>query len=144
MPTAMAEFDDVALVQMTLAGHSECFAELVHRHTNVVRRRVVSIVRNSSEAEDVVQEVFLKAWRALPTFRADASVRTWLISIATNEALMCYRRERRRRNCEPLSEFDLVCRTEPADKAVIRGEESRAIRGAILKLPPILRNLAWI
>jgi len=136
MRTAMAKLDDSDLIQMALAGHGECFGELVHRHTSVVRRRVVSIIRNSPDADDVVQEAFLKAWRALSTFRGEASLKTWLISIATNEALACLRRERKRRDTESLAEFDtLACDSEPTDQAVIRGEESRAIRGAILKLP---------
>jgi len=141
MRTAMAKLDDKALVQMALAGHGEYFAELVQRHTNTVARRALSIVRSESDAEDVVQEVFLKAWRALPTFRADASIRTWLTAIATNEALQFYRRQRRH-NWEPLGEFDtMVCHSEPADKAVIRGEQERAIRGAILKLPLKYREI---
>ena len=141
MPTAIAKLDDMALVQMVLAGRDECFAELVHRHTNMVKRRVVSIVRNSSDVDDVVQEVFFKAWRALPKFRADATLRTWLISIATNEALITYRREHRR-NWESLDEFNTVaCHGEPADKALIRGEETRAVRQAILELPPKYREV---
>lgn len=136
MPTALAKLEDADLVQMVLAGRGECFAELVHRHMNTVRARVVSIVRNSSDVDDVVQEVFFKAWRALPTFRAEASVRTWLTSIAINEAVMYHRRERRRRNWKSLGEYDtFVCHSEPADKAVIRGEQTQAIRRAILKLP---------
>ena len=78
MISKTAKLDDTALVQMALAGHGECFGELLLRHENVVRARVVSVVRNSPDVDDVVQEVFFKAWRALPTFRADATVRTWL------------------------------------------------------------------
>jgi len=144
MPTGMSKFDDTALVQMTLAGAGKCFEELMHRHTNMVRRRVLSILRNSSDADDVVQEVFFKAWRGLSNFRADASLRTWLTSIATNEALAFYRRERRR-TWESLGEFDtLVCHGEPADQAIIRGEERRAIRGAVLKLPLKLREVVTL
>src|ERR1051326_3191980 len=97
MNSRMSTLDDAALVQMALAGQGECFGELMHRHKSVVRARVVSIVRHSPNVDDVVQEVFFKAWRALPKFRADATFRTWLTSIATNEALMLYRRERRPR-----------------------------------------------
>ena len=141
MPTAMAKLEDADLVQMVLAGHGECFTELVYRHMNTIRARVLSIVRNSSDVDDVVQEVFFKAWRALPTFRAEASVRTWLTSIAINEAVMYHRRERRR-NWKSLGEYDtLVCHSEPADKAVIRGEQTRTIRRAILKLPPKYREV---
>jgi len=145
MNLGMSTLDDAALVQMALAGQGECFAELMHRHKNRVRARVVSIVRNSPDVEDVVQEVFFKAWRALPKFRADAAFRTWLTSIATNEALMLCRRERRLRLYETPGEFDTVaCRAEPADKAAIRNEAARAIHGAIVKLPAMYREVIML
>jgi RNA polymerase sigma-70 factor (ECF subfamily) len=145
MPTAMASLDDTALVQMTLAGHGERFGELINRHNKVVRARVRSILRNSPDVDDVVQDVFFKAWRALPTFRAEASVRTWLTSIATNEALMFLRREQRRRRYETSDEYDTVAwHGEPADQRVIRGEDARIIRGAIRKLPAIYRDVVML
>ena len=76
MIATTAKLDDTALVKMALAGKSECFGELLNRHKTMVRARVVSVIRNSTDVDDVVQEVFFKAWRALPTFRAEASVRT--------------------------------------------------------------------
>lgn len=145
MPTAMAQLDDTALVQMTLAGQSECFGEIMHRHMKMVRARVLSIVRNPSDVDDVVQEVFFKAWRALPTFRAEASVRTWLGSIAANEAVMLWRRERRQRLYETSEEcHTLAWRGEPADKAVMRSEAARTIRGAIVKLPVKYRDVVFL
>jgi len=145
MPTAMTKLDDRALVQMTLAGQSECFGEIMHRHMKTVRARVVSIVGNSSDVDDAVQEVFFKAWRALPTFRAEASVRTWLLSIATNEALTLWRRERRHRSYATPEECDTVAwRGEPADKTAMRGEAARVIRGAIVKLPVKYREIVML
>jgi len=142
MNSRMSTLDDAALVRMALAGQGECFEELMHRHNKMVRARVVSIIRNSPDVDDVVQEVFFKAWRALPTFRADAAFRTWLASIATNEAFMLCRRERRLRLYETPGEFDTVaCRAEPADQAAMRGEVARAVRGAIVKLPAMYREV---
>jgi len=142
MSSGMSTLDDAALVQMALAGQGECFSELMHRHKKMVRARVVSIVRNSADVDDAVQEVFFKAWRALPTFRADSAFRTWITSIATNEALMLCRRERRKRLHETPGEFDTIAsRGELADKAVIRGEAARAVRGAIVKLPAMYREV---
>jgi RNA polymerase sigma-70 factor (ECF subfamily) len=142
MISKTAKLDDTALVQMALAGHGECFGELLLRHKNMVRARVVSVVRNSPDVDDVVQEVFFKAWRALPTFRANATVCTWLTSIATNEALMLHRRERRQRLYATGSDVDtLASRAEPADVAVMRGEEARAIHEAIVNLPVKYRDV---
>src|SRR5262249_30852025 len=145
MPTAIASLDDAALVQMTLAGHGECFGELMRRHNKVVRSRVTSIVRNSSDVDDVVQDVFFKAWRALPTFRAVASLRTWLTSIATNEALMLWRRHQSRRRYETSGEYNTVAwHGESADQMLIRGENARIIRGAIRKLPAMYREVVML
>jgi len=145
MPTTMTKLDDTPLVQMALAGQSECFGELMHRHTKMVRARVMSIVPNSSDVDDVVQEVFFKAWRALPKFRGDSTLRTWLNSIATHEALMLWRRERRQRLYETPEECDTVeWHGDSADKMVIRDEAARAIRGAIVKLPVKYREVVML
>jgi len=145
MPNAMANLDETALVQMALAGQSECFGEIMHRHKKMVRARVTSIVRNSPDVDDVVQEVFFKAWRALSTYRADASLRTWLTRIATNEALMLWRRERRQRLYETSEEFSPVAwHGEPADQTVMRGEAARAIRGAVVSLPVKYREVVML
>jgi len=143
MLTSMATLDDATLVQMALAGHNEYFGELMRRHMNYVRVRVVSIVRNSPDVDDVVQEVFFKAWRALSTFRAEATMRTWLTRIATNEALMLCRRERRllRLHETSVKVETMAWRGEPADKTVMRGEVVREVRGAIVKLPVKYRNV---
>ena len=141
MNSRVSTLDDAALVRMALAGQGEGFGELMHRHKTMVRARAVSIVRKSADVDDVVQEVFFRAWRALPRFRSDASFRTWLARIATNEALMLYRREQRLRLYETSSEVDAVaCGAEPADKAAIRGEAVRALHRAIVKLPAIYRE----
>ena len=84
----------------------------------------------------------MKAWRGLPKFRADSTLRTWLLSIANNEAVMYHRREQRRRKRETPGESDtVVCRSEPADKALIRVEVSREIHRAILNLPTRYREV---
>jgi len=145
MNSRMSALDDAALVRMAQAGEGECFGELMHRYKNMVRARVVSIVRNSPDVDDVVQEVFFKVWRALPRYRADAAFRTWLTTIATNEAFMLCRRERRLRLYETPADFDTVaCRAEPADKAAIRGEVARAVCGAIVKLPALYREAVML
>src|SRR4029453_10765986 len=90
----MASLQDCTLIDRALAGEVECFSALMDRHTAAVRRRVRSMVRNTSDQDDVVQETFIKAWRHLSSFRSDSSFRTWIISVATNEALQQYRRQR--------------------------------------------------
>lgn len=142
MAQVMAKFDDTTLIRMAVTGHGESFSELVRRHMNPVRRRVESLVHSPTHADDIVQEVFIKAWRSLPKFRADSTLRTWLMSIANNEALMFHRREQRRRKRETPGESDTVaCRSESADRALIRVEVNRAIHSAILSFPTRYREV---
>src|SRR6266404_6735048 len=93
--TTSATLQDSALIEGTLAGRSECFTVLMNRHMVAVRGRVKSMVRNTSDEDDLVQETFLNAWRHLSSFRSDASFRTWITRVATNEVLQQYRRDRR-------------------------------------------------
>jgi RNA polymerase sigma-70 factor, ECF subfamily len=85
---------DEALVALAGHGQPEAFEELVRRHRDQVYRVAYRLLRDPQLAEDVEQEVFVAAWRALPRFRADAQFSTWVYRIATNTALN-YARHRR-------------------------------------------------
>ena len=66
------------------------------RHLIAVKRRIGSMVTNVTDRDDVVQEVVLKVWLHLSTFRSESSFRTWIMRVAINEALQIFRRERQR------------------------------------------------
>ena len=68
--------------------------ELVREHLDSVYRVAFSVVRDSALAEDVAQDSILKAWNALPTFRGDSSLRSWLLRITHNTAISTLRRRR--------------------------------------------------
>lgn len=67
---------------------------LVVEHGDAIYRLALSVVRDKSLAEDIAQETLVKAWLALPTFRADASMRSWVLRIAHNTAISTVRRRR--------------------------------------------------
>lgn len=92
-----APVTDMDLVAATRDGDSGAFAELVRRHTPRLTRVVRGILRNDSEVEDVVQQTFVNAWKALGGFRENARPGTWLYRIAVNTALMRRRSRSRRR-----------------------------------------------
>lgn len=94
MVPGITTFKDGVLIELALAGQAECFSVLVDRHKTAVRRRIRSMLRNTADADDLVQEAFLKAWRHLASFRAEASFRTWINQIAVNEVMQLYRRQR--------------------------------------------------
>ena len=83
----MAEIpSDLDLVQRVKNGDKEAFNLLVLKYQRKVGRLVRRLVSNSDEADDVVQDAFIKAYRALPQFRGDSAFYTWLYRIAVNTA----------------------------------------------------------
>lgn len=81
-----AEAGDIALVRRVQHGDRAAFDVLVLKYQHKVLKLVQRYIRNPAEAEDVAQEAFVKAWRALPAFRGDSAFYTWLYRIAINTA----------------------------------------------------------
>lgn len=84
--------DERAVVSRARAGDESAFAELVDRYAPMVLSLAFSSTRSRAEAEDVAQDTFLVAWRALPRFRGDATFSTWLYGLARSR---CADRARR-------------------------------------------------
>ena len=84
---------DSEVVAAILAGDVSAFARLMTLHRRALFRTARAILRDDAEAEDVVQEAFLRAYRGLGSFRGEAKLSTWLIRIAANLALMRRRRQ---------------------------------------------------
>lgn len=80
------ETSDLSLVQRVQRGDRGAFDALVLKYQHKVVKLVMRYVRNPAEAEDVAQEAFIKAYRALPKFRGDSAFYTWLYRIAINTA----------------------------------------------------------
>jgi RNA polymerase sigma-70 factor, ECF subfamily len=83
---------DVALLARVVAGDRDAFESLVTRHQGAVFRFARTITRTREDAEDVLQETFLAAYKSAVGFRGEASVRTWLLIIARNAAFRIGRR----------------------------------------------------
>jgi RNA polymerase sigma-70 factor (ECF subfamily) len=76
------------------SGDRAEFARLVEAYSGYIYRLGLKMLRNEQDAEDVLQETFIKAYRYLPDFEGRSKLSTWLYRIATNEALMLLRRQR--------------------------------------------------
>jgi RNA polymerase sigma-70 factor, ECF subfamily len=85
---------DAELVRRALTRDVTAFRTIMERHSRQLYRIARSILRNDSEAEDVVQEAYFNAFTHLGGFRGDSSLATWLSRITMNEALGRLRRER--------------------------------------------------
>ncbi len=143
-----AEVSDVALVQRVQQGDRRAFDQLVQRYQHKVLKLVMRYVRNHAEAEDVAQEAFLKAYRAIQSFRGDSAFYTWIYRIAINTAKNALVSARRR----PL-EYDLDLQDpEQAERAgrlrdeatpeslLLTDEIRRTVDDAIAGLPEDLRR----
>ena len=81
-----AEESDLVLVKRVQRGDKSAFDLLVRKYQHKVVKLVLRYVRNPAEAEDIAQEAFIKAYRALPQFRGDSAFYTWMYRIAINTA----------------------------------------------------------
>jgi RNA polymerase sigma-70 factor (ECF subfamily) len=88
-----ADTDDATLAARAGAGDASAFELIMRRHNRLLFRTARSILKNDQEAEDALQEAYLRAWDALTGFRTESRLSTWLVRIAANEALGRLRRK---------------------------------------------------
>ncbi len=90
----MALCDDISYIERTLAGDVAAFSVLVERYQTMVFSLVVRIVRQRQDAEDIAQDIFVKAYLSLKNFRNEARFSTWLCRIAYTTAISHTRKQR--------------------------------------------------
>ena len=90
--TNFSQATDADLAARALTGDELAFESIMRRHNRLLFRTARSILKDDAESEDALQEAYLRAWRALGSFRADAKLSTWLVRIVINEALGRLRR----------------------------------------------------
>jgi RNA polymerase sigma-70 factor, ECF subfamily len=92
LPSSVVRDDEPALVAAAKRGEVSAFEELVTRYERKIFRLTRNITGNMQDAEDAMQEAFLKSYEHLANFKGDSRFYTWLVRIAVNEALMKLRR----------------------------------------------------
>jgi RNA polymerase sigma-70 factor (ECF subfamily) len=92
LPSSVVRDDEPALVAAAKRGEVSAFEELVARYERKIFRLTRNITGNMQDAEDAMQEAFLKSYEHLANFKGDSRFYTWLVRIAVNEALMKLRR----------------------------------------------------
>ena len=111
MPVETGVFDESALVARAREGDAAAFNELVTRYERRIFRLAKNITQSDEDAEDVLQETFLKAYEHLSGFQGQSKFYTWIVRIAVNEALMKLRKRK-------------SDRTVPLDEPVDTGEDT--------------------
>jgi RNA polymerase sigma-70 factor (ECF subfamily) len=97
-----AASDDATLVRCVVGGDTAAFEAIMRRYNRRLYRLARALVRNDADAEDALQEAYVRAYAALARFRGEASLSTWLARIVHNECLMQMRRQARRDNVIPM------------------------------------------
>ncbi len=128
----MTDVELVAAVEFDL----EAFGELIRRHQDFVYGAALRVVRNPVLAQDVAQDAFVRAYKALPDFRGQAAVRSWLYRIATNLALNAVQRRKE----YPAEELPEAATSKGPERETILGAMAAHMRAAIDELPDDLKR----
>jgi RNA polymerase sigma-70 factor (ECF subfamily) len=126
------------------------FDEIVQQHKNRIYHYICRMTHDSPDAEDLTQEVFIKAFQSMATFRQEAAVDTWLYRIATNLVIDRFRRRKRgplawlpwggEDEGDPVSELPATGRESDPVAALELSELQTRVHQAIATLPPKLRS----
>lgn len=138
--------DETMLVQQARGGDERAFRTIMERHNRRLYRVARSMLQDDAEAEDTVQEAYLRAFAALSDFRGEASLATWLTRITVNEALG---RKRKQRPTVELEAVDAIqehtaeiihfpTMTDP-ERSAAQHEIRRLLEASIDRLPEVFR-----
>jgi RNA polymerase sigma-70 factor (ECF subfamily) len=141
--------NDVELARRVAAGEEPALRLMMRRHNQTLFRTARAILRDDAEAEDAVQDAYLKAIRGIGDFRSDSKLSTWLVRITVNEALQRLRRSRRAAEVIPLAgdlseggeAQDNVMdeKAETPEEQTIRAQSRRIMEKKIDALPESFR-----
>jgi len=129
--------DDIELVER-LRDPSTCraaFCDMIKLYTEPLYRQIRRMVQSHDDANDLLQNTFLKAWQNIENFRGDAKLSTWLYKIAVNESLSHLERERKRQGLSIDDEESHLVNLIEADKDIDGDRLAQLLREAIAGLP---------
>jgi len=138
------DLNDAQLVARSLAQDHEAFGLLIDRHATAIVNLAYRMVGNRAEAEDLAQEAFLAAFKALPAFRSDAKFSTWLYRIASNKCMDWLRVKRpgqSRYDVDADEQLDLHIAEEQTPEDLLSQQQvAQELDQAIQRLPPLYRE----
>jgi len=141
-------FGDVEseLIERCQAGDRSAFEEIFSLYRDDVFRFAFLVVRDSSLAQDVVQEAFLKVFRSIAKFQFRSSFKSWLYRVAVNEAITILRRRKIKEELDPApgtvrDQSTSGSREWQPEEAALDSEERRLLRFAIGQLDPVHRSV---
>jgi RNA polymerase sigma-70 factor (ECF subfamily) len=148
--TSQAGIDEAVLVAQAKDGDTRAFGELVRRYEGKIFRLANHITQNREDAEDVLQETFMKAYEHLEQFKGDSKFYTWIVRIAVNQALMKLRRRKTDKSVSLDEQIDtgedtvvreIAAWGEDPEQRFSREELGEILEGAIDSLEPPYRSV---
>jgi RNA polymerase sigma-70 factor, ECF subfamily len=148
--TSQAGIDESVLLAQSREGDTHAFAELVRRYEGKIFRLAQHITQNREDAEDVLQETFMKAYEHLDQFKGDSKFYTWIVRIAVNQALMKLRRRKTDRSVSLDEQIDtgedtvvreIAAWGENPEEHFSREELGKVLDTAIQSLEPPYRSV---
>jgi len=146
-----ASLSDHELAARAAAGDGAAFAAIMRRHNRLLFRTARSILKSDVDAEDALQEAYLRAWRAIDGFRAEAKLSTWLARIVINESLARLRRGRGAQvipldhsaetGLDPMEERMEDDPDQRPERVQMRAELRRLMEACIDRLPETFRTV---
>jgi len=138
VPASPEPLLDGELAQRVAGGDMRAFEALMRRHNRTLFRTSRAILGDDADAEEALQDGYLRAFRAIGTFRGESKLSTWLVRIVANEALMRLRKRRRGAEVVPLHGEDMSAEDRP-DFAAQRAQTRRLLEQKIDALPEAYR-----
>lgn len=143
-PDHLAGQDDAQLVARSLKQDHEAFGQLIDRHASVIVNLAYRMVGDRAEAEDLAQEAFLTAFKALSTFRTDAKFSTWLYRIAANKCIDWLRVKRPgmgQQDVDITETLEIHVAEEQTPECLLSQQQvAQELEQAIQRLPPLYRE----
>ena len=135
---------DQALVKEALDGSQEAFSRLMEKYRNPIHHHIYRMVRDKGQVEDLVQEIFIKAFSSLASYSSNYAFSTWLYKIATNHTIDYLRRKKLATLSidQPMKtkdgelEYELPDATYRPDRHILEDQRRELIQEAIDSLPP--------
>lgn len=132
---------EAELVTLAQTGDPAAYGALVRRHQDRIYRHLLNLTGSREDALELAQEVFIKAWEALPAWRPDAQFHTWLYRIASNAALDLLRRRKVVQFVAMEDDYDAASQ-QPGPEAQLQGRQRlRRLDAALARLPAEQREI---
>lgn len=133
--------DQEKIIARARRGDADAFEQLVAAYRDQVFRLALRMCGSEADADEVAQEAFLSAWKALPNFRGESQFSTWLYQLSTHAAIDLMRREKRQIAADDITEVSAADPAPSPQQQAEQSEQREIVRDAILQLAPEQREV---